>query len=145
MGRVFSTGCRSIATHLIMNADLSRTVAHIGAVPLIQHVGSALNISGPVLLVLDTVHVGQTQDYLEFRSVHEPTSAQLTEVTVTLTARVGCHLEGEIVLKHETSYPVDDELEVGGLGSLPGSSLACQRASTCNAVARGSPAANPRG
>jgi hypothetical protein len=101
-----------------MNAGLSRMVAHIGAVPLIQNVGSALNINARVLLFLDSVYVGQTQDYLEFRSVHAPTSAQRTEGTATLTARVGRYLEGEIVLKHhaETSYLVHDELEVGGLG-----------------------------
>ena len=58
MGRVLAIVYRTIATHLINKAGVSRNTARTGAVTLIQRFGSALNLNLHFhMLFLDGVNV----------------------------------------------------------------------------------------
>ena len=58
MGKVLGIVQRVLSTHLIRKAGFTRAVAKTGAVTLVQHFGSALNLNLHFhMLVLDGVYV----------------------------------------------------------------------------------------
>lgn len=90
MGKVLGIVYRVIVMHLTRKAGYTKTMAHAGAVTLIQRFGSALNLNIHFhMLFLDGVYV----DGGRFRWVKAPTSAELTQLAHTIATRTGRFLE----------------------------------------------------
>lgn len=126
MGQVLGMVYRCIATYLINKAGFSRKTAQAGAVTLIQRFGSALNLNIHFLMLfLDGVYVERPDGSLCFRWVTAPTSAELARLTQTLAQRIGRYLERQGLLERdaEHAYLVGDDLEVGPMEQLLGSSF----------------------
>jgi hypothetical protein len=126
MGGVLGIVYRCIATHLVKKAGFSRKTAQAGAITLIQRFGSALNLNVHFhMLFLDGVYVERPDGALCFCWVKEPTSAELARLTQTLALRIGRYLERQGLLERdaENSYLAADELEVGTMAQLLGSSI----------------------
>lgn len=85
---------RSMSTHLAHKAGLRKPAAQTGAVTLIQHFGSALNLNIHFhMLFLDGVYTrGAERCPMRFLKVKSPTGVELTRLTHTITRRVGLYL-----------------------------------------------------
>ena len=85
---------RAIATHLSHKAGLTKPAAQTGAVTLIQHFGSALNLNIHFhMLFLDGVYTRGTKRYpMRFLKVKSPTKAELTRLSHTIARRVARYL-----------------------------------------------------
>ena len=93
---------RAIATHLTRKAGYTKSIAHTGAVTLIQRFGSALNLNIHFhMLFLDGVYVAGVNG-LRFRWVREPTSEELTRLTHTIAQRTARFLEREGLLERDS-------------------------------------------
>ena len=78
MGQVLGIVYRAIATQLIKKAGYTNKSAHTGAVTLIRHFGSALNLNVHFhMLFLDGVYVDGPHRLARFRWVKAPTSVEL--------------------------------------------------------------------
>jgi hypothetical protein len=77
------------------------------------------------MLFLDGVYVERQDGSLRFLWVKAPTSAVLTRLTEALALRSGRHLErqGRLERDADNSDLAGDELEVGPMGQLLGSSI----------------------
>jgi len=95
---------RAIATHLSHKAGLTKPAAQTGAVTLIQHFGSALNLNIHFhMLFLDGVYTRGTKRYpMRFLKVKSPTKAELTRLTLKIAQRVGRYLERQGLIERDT-------------------------------------------
>jgi hypothetical protein len=77
------------------------------------------------MLFLDGVYVERPDGSLRFHWVKAPTSAELARLTQTLALRIGRLLNRQGLLERdaENSYLAGDELEIGPLEQLLGSSI----------------------
>jgi hypothetical protein len=97
---------RTLASHLIKQANLTHATAHTGAVTLIQRFGSALNLNVHLhLLVLDGAYE-RTEGGLVFRRVPSPIQPQLQRLLDTLSHRIGRYLarHGWLVRDEQSGY-----------------------------------------
>jgi len=95
IGPVLGIVHRVIAGWLADRAGVDRARAQCGAVTLIQHFGSALNLNVHFrMLWLDGVYenVGQPQSKPRLHRARAPKSAQLTQLADTIAHRVCRHL-----------------------------------------------------
>ena len=95
MTGVLSIVYRAIATHLSHRAGLTKPAAQTGAVTLIQHFGSALNLNIHFhMLFLDGVYTkGTKRRPMRFLKVKAPSKAELTRLAHTIARRVGRYLD----------------------------------------------------
>ena len=95
---------RAIATHLTHKADFTKPEAQTGAVTLIQHFGSALNLNIHFhMLFLDGVYTrGAKRRPMRFLKVEPPVKAELTRLTHTIARRVGAYLERQGLIERDT-------------------------------------------
>jgi len=95
---------RAIATHLTHKADFTKPEAQTGAVTLIQHFGSALNLNIHFhMLFLDGVYTrGAKRRPMRFLKVKPPVKAELTQLTHTIARRVGAYLERQALIERDT-------------------------------------------
>ena len=86
---------RAISTHLAHKAGLKKPAAQTGAVTLIQHFGSALNLNIHFhMLFLDGVYTkGTKRRPMRFLKVKAPSKAELTRLAHTIARRVGRYLD----------------------------------------------------
>jgi ribosomal protein S27E len=86
---------RAISTQLIHKAGLTKPTAQTGAVTLIQHFGSALNLNIHFhMIFLDGVYTGGSNALpIWFHPVKAPNRAELTRLTHTIAHRVGRYLD----------------------------------------------------
>jgi hypothetical protein len=115
MGKVLGIVYRTIASHLIKQANLTRATAHTGAVTLIQRFGSALNLNVHLhMLFLDGVYVSGTGPAAApvFRRVSAPTTVQLQAVLTCISQRIGRYLERQGLLVRD---PEHDYLQLEAL------------------------------
>jgi hypothetical protein len=77
------------------------------------------------MLFLDGVYIERADGRLRFRWVKAPTSAELNQLTQTLARRIGRYLERQGLLERdaENSYLSSDDLEVGAMAQVLGSSI----------------------
>jgi len=119
---------RAISTQLIRKAGLTKPTAQTGAVTLIQHFGSALNLNIHFhMIFLDGVYTGGSSGLpMWFRQVKAPNRAELTRLTHTIAQRVGRYLErqglmerdaGDIFLTQEAVDASDEDPTHELLGS----------------------------
>ena len=103
MTGVLSIVYRAIATHLSHKAGLTKPVAQTGAVTLIQHFGSALNLNIHFhMIFLDGVYTGGSSPLpIWFRPVTAPNRAELTRLTHTIAHRVGRYLERQGLVERD--------------------------------------------
>lgn len=125
MGRVLGIVYRVIATHLVKKAGHSHShkTARTGAVTLIQRFGSALNLNIHFhMLFLDGVYADSRHGAARFRWVKAPTSAELTQLALTITHRVGRFLEHQGLLERdmENSYLASDAVDEDSMTPLLG-------------------------
>jgi hypothetical protein len=94
---------RAIATHLSHKAGLTKPVAQTGAVTLIQHFGSALNLNIHFhMLFLDGVYTrGAQRRPMRFQWIKAPNRVELTRLTHTIAHRVGRYLEHQGLIDHD--------------------------------------------
>jgi len=112
MSKVLGIVYRTIASHLIRQANLTRATAHTGAVTLIQRFGSALNLNVHLhMLFLDGVYV-EEQGTLTFRRVAPPTTMQLQALLERLAQRIGRHLQRSGWLRRDAE---SSDLQLDGL------------------------------
>ena len=126
MGRVLAIVYRTIATHLINKAGVSRNTARTGAVTLIQRFGSALNLNLHFhMLFLDGVYVEQPTGAVHFRWVIAPTSAELTELAQRIAQRIGRYLERQGLLQRDAqhSYLAGERIDETPMDPLWGHSI----------------------
>ena len=104
MTGVLSIVYRAIATHLSHKAGLTKPAAQTGAVTLIQHFGSALNLNIHFhMLFLDGVYTrGAKRRPMRFLKVKPPVKAELTQLTHTIARRVGAYLERQALIERDT-------------------------------------------
>ena len=71
------------------------------------------------------MYIERADGRLRFRWVKAPTSAELNQLTQTLARRIGRHLERQGLLERdaENSYLAGDDLEVGAMAQVLGSSI----------------------
>lgn len=95
---------RAISTHLTHNADLIKPEAQTGAVTLVQHFGSALNLNIHFhMLFLDGVYTrGAKRRPMRFLQVKSPTKAELNRLTHKIARRVGRYLERRGLIERDT-------------------------------------------
>ncbi len=94
MGRVLGIVYCCLATHLLKKAGLTRKVAQVGAVALIQRFGSALNLNIHYhMLFLEGVYADQPYGRLRFHQTKAPTAGELNCLTQALAHRIGRYLE----------------------------------------------------
>jgi len=126
MGRVLGIVYRVIATHLVKKAGHSHKTARTGAVTLIQRFGSALNLNIHFhMLFLDGVYADSRHGTARFRWVKAPTSAELTQLALTIAQRVGRFLERQGLLERdmENSYLAPDAVDEDSMTPLLGHSI----------------------
>ena len=131
MGKALGIVYRSIATHLTHKAGHKNSMAHTGAVTLIQRFGSALNLNIHFhMLFLDGVYVGEAGSSAWFRRVKAPTSAELTQLTHTIAHRLARYLERQGLLERdaEHSYLTLDNADEEPMDQLRGHSMMCMDA-----------------
>lgn len=106
LGQVLGIVYRVIAAHLVRQAGQTHPTASTGAVTLIQHFGSALNLNIHFhMLFLDGVYVeGGPGAPPRFQWVREPTSQQLTQLAHTIARRVARFLHRQGLLEHEAEH-----------------------------------------
>jgi len=94
---------RAISTQLIRKAGLTKPMAQTGAVTLIQHFGSALNLNIHFhMIFLDGVYTGGSSGLpMWFRQVKAPNRAELTRLTHTIAQRVGRYLERQGLMERD--------------------------------------------
>jgi hypothetical protein len=94
---------RAISTHLAHKAGFRKPVAQTGAVTLIQHFGSALNLNIHFhMLFLDGVYTRVTKRCpIRFLKVKSPTKAELTRLTHKIARRVGRYLERQGLIERD--------------------------------------------
>ena len=94
---------RAISTHLTHKAGLTKPTAQTGAVTLIQHFGSALNLNIHFhMIFLDGVYTGGHNGIpICFRPVKVPNRAELTRLTHTIAQRVGRYLERQGLMERD--------------------------------------------
>ncbi len=94
---------RAISTHLTHKAGLTKPMAQTGAVTLIQHFGSALNLNIHFhMIFLDGVYTGGSSSLpIWFRPVTAPNRAELTRLTHTIAHRVGRYLERQGLMERD--------------------------------------------
>ena len=120
MAGVLGIVYRAISTYLTHKADLTKPEAQTGAVTLIQHFGSALNLNIHFhMLFLDGVYTrGAKRCPMRFLKVTSPTKAELTRLTQKIARRVGRYLDcqglierdtGNIFLSHEAVDASDED------------------------------------
>jgi putative transposase len=122
---------RTIATHITHKADHKKSMAHTGAVTLIQRFGSALNLNIHFhMLFLDGVYVGEAGPSTRFRWVKAPTSAELTQLTHTIAQRLARYLErqGLLVRDAEHGYLALESSDEDPMDQLQGHSMMCMDA-----------------
>ena len=125
MAKVLAIVYRAIATHLTHKAGYTKTSAQTGAVTLIQHFGSALNLNIHFhMLFLDGVYINSRHG-IRFCRVKAPTSNELTQLTHTIAQRVARYLERQGLLERdaEHSYLSLDAEDEGPMDHLLGSSI----------------------
>ena len=95
---------RAISTHLAHKEGLKKPAAQTGAVTLIQHFGSALNLNIHFhMLFLDGVYTkGTKRRPMRFLKVKTPSKAELTRLTHTIARRVGRYLERQGLIERDT-------------------------------------------
>ena len=82
------------STYLINEAGFKVSLAHTGAVTLIQRFGSALNLSLHLhVLFIDGVFSLKSNGQLRFYRVNAPTSKELSALVATISERVARYLE----------------------------------------------------
>ena len=111
MGLVLGIVYRVIASYLVRKAGCTHDTARMGAVILIQRFGSALNLNIHFhMLFLDGVYPDSRHGVARFRWVKAPTSAELTQLALTIAHRVGRFLERQGLLEREmeNSYLASD-------------------------------------
>ncbi len=143
MGKALGIVYRTIATHLTHKAGLKNSMAHTGAVTLIQRFGSALNLNihltckdalmsrahgcagATHMLFLDGVYVGEAGSFARFRWVKAPTSAELAQLTHTVAHRLARYLErqGLLVRDAEHSYLALESSDEDPMDQLRGHSI----------------------
>ncbi|MHC4092902.1 MAG: transposase [Planctomycetota bacterium] len=126
MGQVLGIVYRVIATHLIKKAGFPRTMAHTGAVTLIQRFGSALNLNIHFhMLFLDGVYVDRPDGTVRFWWVKAPTSDELTQLTHTIARRVGRCLErqGWLTRDAENHYLASDAVDEDPMDPILGHAI----------------------
>jgi ribosomal protein S27E len=148
MGKVLGVVYRTIATHLIRKAGYTKTTARTGAVTLIQHFGSALNLNihlmcrdarmprahgcagAAHMLFLDGVYVDGAGSAVRFRRVKAPTNDELTQLTHTIARRIARFLERQGLLERdaENSYLASDAVNEDPMNQLLGHSMTCMDA-----------------
>jgi len=107
LGQVLGIVYRVIAAHLVKQAGQTPPTARAGAVTLIQHFGSALNLNIHFhMLVLDGVYIERPGAAPRFQWVREPTSQQLTQLARTIARRVARCLHRQGLLEPEAE-PAD--------------------------------------
>ncbi len=94
---------RAISTHLTHKAGLTKPTAQTGAVTLIQHFGSALNLNIHFhMIFLDGVYTGGSNSLpIWFRPVTAPNRAELKRLTHTIAHRVGRYLERQGLIEQD--------------------------------------------
>jgi len=94
----------AVATHLAHKAGFTKPMAQTGAVTLIQHFGSALNLNIHFhMLFLDGVYTGGSNGRpMWFRQVKAPNRAELTRLTHIIAHRVGRYLERQGLVERDT-------------------------------------------
>jgi len=104
MAGVLGIVYRAISTHLTYKAGLTKPMAQTGAVTLIQHFGSALNLNIHFhMMFLDGVYTGGSNGLpMWFRPVKAPNRAELTRLTHTIAQRVGRYLERQGLMERDT-------------------------------------------
>ena len=148
MGKVLGVVYRTIATHLIRKAGYTKTTARTGAVTLIQHFGSALNLNihlmcrdarmprahgcagAAHMLFLDGVYVDGAGAAVRFRRVKAPTNDEVTQLTHTIARRIARFLERQGLLERdaENSYLASDAVNEDPMNQLLGHSMTCMDA-----------------
>jgi hypothetical protein len=103
MTGVLSIVYRAIATHLSHKAGLTKPASQTGAITLIQHFGSALNLNIHFhMLFLDGVYTRGNKRYpMRFLKVKSPTKAELTRLSHTIARRVGRYLQRQGLIDHD--------------------------------------------
>ena len=126
MDRVLRIVYRVIATHLINNAGFSRKSADPGAVTLIQHFSTALNMNVHFhMLFLGGAYAERADGSARFRWVKAPSGAELTQLAHTIAQRVGRVLErrGLLECDAENSYLAGEAAEADSMDHLVGHSI----------------------
>ena len=95
---------RAISTYLTQKAGLKKPMAQTGAVTLVQHFGSALNLNIHFhMIFLDGVYIGDSSGLpMRFRRIKAPNSVELTRLTHTIAQRVGRYLERQDLIERDT-------------------------------------------
>ena len=85
---------RALSTYLAQKAGLKKPMAQTGAVTLVQHFGSALNLNIHFhMIFLDGAYIGDSSGLtMRFRRIKAPNSVELTRLTHTIAQRVGRYL-----------------------------------------------------
>lgn len=107
MSKVLSIVYRTIASHLIRQAKLTRATAQTGAVTLIQRFGSALNLNVHLhMLILDGVYAtgSDAAQAPLFRRAPAPTATQLQYLLERISQRIGRYLERQGLLVRDPEH-----------------------------------------
>jgi len=126
IGQVLGIVYRTIVTHLIKKAGLTKKTAHTGAVTLIQRFGSALKLNVHFhMLFIDGVYVDGPHSLARFRWVKAPTTEQLTQLAHTIAYRVGRYLERQGLLERdaENRYLAGEAVDDDPMTQLLGHSM----------------------
>ena len=107
MGKALGIVYRTIPTHLTRKAGYKKTIAHTGAVTLIQRLGSALNLNIQFhMLFLDGVYVDSAGSSTWFRWVKTPTSSELNQLSHTIAHRLARFSTRLISSRAEWTFPM---------------------------------------
>ena len=88
MGKSLGIVYRAIAAHLTRKAGYTKTIAHTGAVTLIQRFCGALGLNVHFhMLFLDGVYLDSAGSSARFRCVKAPTNSELNQLNHTIARR----------------------------------------------------------
>jgi hypothetical protein len=105
MGKALGIVYRTIATHLTRKAGYTKTIAHTGAVTLIQRFGGALNLNVHFhMLFLDGVYVDSAGSSTRFRWVKAPTNSEPNQLSHTIARRLARYLERQGLLERDAEH-----------------------------------------
>jgi ribosomal protein S27E len=126
MSKVLAIVNRVISTHLVNKAGFKRTMAHTGAVTLVQRFGSALNLNVHFhTLFIDGVYRKKHNGQLRFHRVNAPTGSELSVLVATISQRVARYLERQGLLTRDdtSSFLTLDLQDDDAMNQLQGHSI----------------------
>ncbi len=126
LSQVLGVVYRTISSHLLAKAGLTRATGNTGAVTLIQRFGSALNLDVHFhMIFVDGVYLTDGAELPVFRHVPSPGTAELQVVVQNIAERIGRLLEkrGLIDRDWENAWLSGDPAQTGSLDDLIGHSV----------------------